>query len=247
MPKYSTPALEKGLDILEALAGAPRPLTLSELAGRLKRSPSELFRMADCLEKRGYAVRDPLSGSFSLTLKLYELAHTHSPVERLTRAAQAPLWDLSRETGESCHLSTLHGGHLLVLAQVESARPVRLSIEVGGKFPARQTASGRLLLAHLPPADRAAYLTALGARQRQALVRKLDEIRRAGASLAADETILGVHDAAVLAGNPEAGIIAAVAVSALSTAGARTNRAGACLPALRRCADRITRSIGLTP
>lgn len=246
MRKYSTPALEKGLDILETLAASPQPLILSELAGRLKRSPSELFRMADCLEKRGYVTRDPTAGSFSLTLKLYALAHTHSPVDRLTKAAQRPMFELSRETGESCHLSVLSNRRLLVLAQAEGVHPVRLSVEIGGRFPVSKTASGRLLLAHLPGAEQESCLTGLRRPERTALRRRLAEIRRTGVSLAEDESIRGVHDAAVLTGNPAAGLMAAVAISALSAAGTR-NTAGAFLPALHRCARRITAALGVTP
>ncbi|MGI9071598.1 MAG: hypothetical protein ACR2JB_09865 [Bryobacteraceae bacterium] len=54
----------------------------------LGRTSSELFRMIDALEKRSYIVRDPVSGGYRLTVKLYELAHTHSPVDELLRAAE---------------------------------------------------------------------------------------------------------------------------------------------------------------
>ncbi|MGH9454797.1 MAG: helix-turn-helix domain-containing protein, partial [Terriglobia bacterium] len=53
-PHYRAPALEKGLDILEALAAARVPQSLSEMARLLKRSASELFRMLNLLERRGY-------------------------------------------------------------------------------------------------------------------------------------------------------------------------------------------------
>ena len=45
---YSAPALEKGLDILELLAGSSPGLTQNQIAARLGRSPSELFRMSRC-------------------------------------------------------------------------------------------------------------------------------------------------------------------------------------------------------
>ena len=85
-PDYHVPALEKGLDILEALAFAPVPLSHSDLARSLDRTSSELFRMLSTLEKRGFIEKDPISGKFHLTLRLYELAHTHSPVEKLLAA-----------------------------------------------------------------------------------------------------------------------------------------------------------------
>ena len=52
--RYAAPALEKGLDILEAFASEPAGLTGSEVARRLGRSVGEIFRMLVCLERRGY-------------------------------------------------------------------------------------------------------------------------------------------------------------------------------------------------
>jgi uncharacterized membrane protein len=52
--KYTAPALEKGLDILELLSRAETGLSQSEIARDLGRSVSEIFRMLVVLEERGY-------------------------------------------------------------------------------------------------------------------------------------------------------------------------------------------------
>jgi len=57
--RYPTPALEKGLDILELFASEPAGLTKSEVARRLDRTVSEVFRMLVCLEERGYISQAP--------------------------------------------------------------------------------------------------------------------------------------------------------------------------------------------
>jgi DNA-binding IclR family transcriptional regulator len=111
-PSYFVPALEKGLDVLEALASASGPQTLTELARDLDRSSSVLFRIIDALEKRAYIARDPVSGTYHLTLKLYELAHTHSPADQLLKAATFPMRVLADTIHESCHLSVLAHGKL---------------------------------------------------------------------------------------------------------------------------------------
>ena len=87
MTTYAVPALEKGLDLLEALAAQPEPRSQTDLARALGRSPSEIFRMLACLERRGYIVKEEASGRYRLTLRLYELAHTHTPVDQLLHAA----------------------------------------------------------------------------------------------------------------------------------------------------------------
>ena len=68
--RYRAPALDKGLDI-------PK---------HLDRSPNEFYRMLDRLVKRGYVTK--LEGDrYSLTLKLFGLAHLHAPVRRLASFA----------------------------------------------------------------------------------------------------------------------------------------------------------------
>ena len=54
--KYTAPALEKGLDILELLSSTDAGLSLSEIARDLGRSVSEIFRMLVVLQQRGYTV-----------------------------------------------------------------------------------------------------------------------------------------------------------------------------------------------
>ncbi|MGH2562597.1 MAG: IclR family transcriptional regulator, partial [Thermomicrobiales bacterium] len=124
-PNYHVPALEKGLDILECLAAQGVPLTQAQLARTLGRRPSELFRMLTTLERRGYVQRDPLSGAYSLTLRLFELGHAHSPYDGLLRAAERPMRALTEEVRQSCHLSVIHGGQLLVLAEEQSPTRIR--------------------------------------------------------------------------------------------------------------------------
>src|SRR5260370_19185987 len=149
LPVYAAPALEKGMDILECLAEQRVPLTQSELARVLRRSPSELFRMLSCLEQRGYVRKDPVSGAYALSLRLFELSRTHSPYEHLTKAAARPMRALAESVHESCHLSILHGARLLIVAQEESPEKSRLSVEVRANFSPVSTASRRLLLSIL--------------------------------------------------------------------------------------------------
>lgn len=245
---YHVPALEKGLDILECLAGGV-PLTQAQLARALGRGAGELFRMLATLERRGYIWRDPLSGAYGLTLRLYELSRAHSPFQELLRAAARPMRELTEELRESCHLSVLHRGQLLVLAQEESPARLRLSVEVGGSFPLLSTVSGRLLLAHLDEPDRLAELAAsaeyaqLDTAGRAALNARLARARERGYEAAQSETVEGVSDLAVLVGSPTSALRAALTIASLTRQRDRfVERAE---PAMRRCAGAIARAAGI--
>ena len=214
-PSYSVPALEKGLDILEALAASPVALSLAELARDLDRGSAEIFRMLVCLERRSYLRRDGVSGKYSPTLRLFELAHAHSPLKTLLDVAAEPMRAVTIKLRESCHLSVIERGKLLVIAREDSPENVRLAIEVGGRFEPKRTASGRLLLA---PTG-----TTMTAR---------------------DETIEGVDDVVVRIGSPGGAVHAALAVSWLrSRKGAK--KSSAVLSELKAAARIIESSLGL--
>jgi DNA-binding IclR family transcriptional regulator len=247
---YSVPALEKGLDVLEALASARVPQSLTMLARRLNRTPSELFRMMDTLERRSFIARDPVSDGYHLTLKLYELAHTHSPVEQLLKAAMAPMYELSEKIHESCHLCVLSGTMLVVVAQAESPEPVRLSVEVGDRIEPLRTASGRVLTAFLDTAARERLLTAdstytmLSKKAQAALAMQFKRIRQDGYLLATSTRRTGL-DLSCIVGNPNVGVMAALGVPFLPGS-ANDGKERDLIPAIQNCARSITAALGLS-
>ena len=250
-PDYPVPALEKGLDIIEALAAEAVPQSLAELAARMKRSSSELFRMLNCLERRGYVAREAVSGKYGLSLKLFALSHVHSVTEKLLQAARRPMQGLTEKFQVSCHLSVLERGRLLVVAQEMSPEPVRISIEVGATFEAAKTASGRLLLAwgRSREAEDRAYGTNRTDRtygkERAELGKIFAQIRKSGVSTAESETIEGVRDLAVLVGKPETGVMAALAVTRLLRRGQKADEV-ALLAGMHAAANEITAALGLS-
>src|SRR5665213_1670350 len=84
---YPTPALEKGLDILELFASTSSGLTVSEVARKLNRTVSEIFRMLLCLEQRGYLAQSSNKERYHLTLRLFRLGQEHPPTKRLVTEA----------------------------------------------------------------------------------------------------------------------------------------------------------------
>ncbi len=253
-PNYAVPALEKGLDILEYLSGQRRPQTQAQIARHLGRGPSELFRMLTVLERRGYLRRDPVSGAYDLTLRLYELGQTHSPYDYLIRVARRSMRELAIALGQSCHLGVIQHGRLIVLHQEEGMTRVRLSVEVGSSIPVLESASGRLLLASLPPDERAELLLEPGTARphpartgtgEQRLDDRLDVIRAQGYEAVRGEQTEGVSDLAVLIGAPRSQTRAALAVAAL----ARDHDAfiASSLPLVRQCATRIGHAAGILP
>ncbi|RZI99853.1 MAG: hypothetical protein EOO54_27675, partial [Haliea sp.] len=107
--EYTAPALEKGLDVLELLATLTVPVTPSQIAQRLGRSLSEVYRMVMALERRGYLIRPPGEEALVLSTQLYGLATLFPPFRRVVDAAQPIMNALALETSQAIHMAVLDG------------------------------------------------------------------------------------------------------------------------------------------
>jgi DNA-binding IclR family transcriptional regulator len=181
--RYTAPALEKGLDILEMLSLEEAGATQAEIARRLGRSVSEIFRMLVVLSDRGYVVQDPQSGRYALTTLLFEIAHRIPPVRRLTTLAGPLMKRLTREINQSVHLAVLSGDAVLVVGQVDSPGNNVMSVRLGARIDIWRASSGRVIMAHLAPEDLEQLLHTLPRPDDVDLDRlraELDQIRRLG-------------------------------------------------------------------
>lgn len=148
-PEYAAPALDKALDILELLADRDSGLSQSEIAELLGRSSSQLFRVLQRLERRGWVLRDRQSGLYELSMAMFELANRHPPLRGLISAASGPMRTLADSVLQSCNLSVLDAGRVRVIAQAETPVDFGFRVRVGADFPV-DTPAGRVLRSTSP-------------------------------------------------------------------------------------------------
>lgn len=154
LEKYNAPALDKGLDIIETLAEAGESLTQGEIAKRLDRSVSEIFRMLVVLRRRGLIALDETSDRYYLTTRLFELAHRIPIVKRLTVAALPVMQRLAAQTNQSCHLAVRSADSIVIVGQVDNPGNNVLSVRMGARIEIWRTSSGRVILAYSDPEER---------------------------------------------------------------------------------------------
>src|SRR4051812_7671030 len=145
--KYRAPALEKGLDILELISKASRPMTVSMMSQSLGRSTGELFRMFLVLEHRGYIEQSGDGTGYVPTSKLFTLAMEQAPTKTLLEAALPVMRVLSDKSEQSCHLATRTGGEIVIVARMEAAALLGFSVRIGYRQPLPLTVSGTVLYA----------------------------------------------------------------------------------------------------
>jgi DNA-binding IclR family transcriptional regulator len=148
--RYRAPALEKGLDVLELLAARGAPLTPSQISSALDRSVSELFRMVQVLEFRGYVAQAPGGDGLVLTNKLFALGMTRAPVRDLLEAALPAMRRVSNTISQSCHLAVSSDSQMVVVARIEAPGDQGFSVRVGRRRPLVEATSGLVLYAFQP-------------------------------------------------------------------------------------------------
>lgn len=214
--RYRAPALDKGLDILELLAGVDGGLTQAEIAKKLDRSPNEFYRMLDRLVRRGYVTR--LDGDrYSLTLKLFGLAQLHAPVRRLVSYATPVMRELAETSQQANQLVVFDRGSAVVIAQQEAPNYWGISIRVGSHISLFDTGSGHVLLAfrsqeerqmmiseHVRSTDKAAQPAEFFAR--------LDQVRDRGYEMMASLQTAGVYNLSTPVLGPDGRAIAALTI-----------------------------------
>ena len=141
LQKYSAPALEKGLDILELLSLSGTEMSLSQIAAGVGRSKNEIFRMMIVLEERQFIGRS-VGDHYYLTDRLSILGASRSDHNRLAEVAMPVLLRLAEKTAFTCHLSVLENDVVLVVAQAEAAKGYSISVQVGHRSPVAESSAG---------------------------------------------------------------------------------------------------------
>lgn len=213
------PAAAQALAILRHLAGQPGPVGAAAIARDLGLPRSTTYHLLTTLAADGFVVHLADERRYALGLAAYELATGYARQEPLQRLARVPLARLVDRTGHSAHLAVLHGREVIYVIEDRAPGRMPLVTDVGVRLPAHLTASGRAMLAALPPVqvralfpDPSAFVLrhGVGPTSLSALRSLLVEVRRRGHAVEAGEVTVGLASvaAAVLdhTGHPVAGV-----------------------------------------
>lgn len=152
--KSSVPNLKRGMAILEYLASGQRNATIAELAERLGYPSASVFRITQGLSELGYLSRNPATKRFTLTNKFLLLGQPHGHERGLVEASLPAIRGLRKATGETTQLCCLVETENVVLEQLLSIHPFKVSAELGARCPAFSCAPGKAIIASLPAEDR---------------------------------------------------------------------------------------------
>ncbi|MBN2973213.1 IclR family transcriptional regulator [Roseomonas aeriglobus] len=242
-PAYSAPALEKGIDVIELLGSEPSGLSISEMATRMGRSISELFRVVVVLDRRGWLHKDPASDRYRVTYKLLEVAHRATPAQELTHVAGPLMHALATKVEQSCHLVVVNGTQGLVVLRQESPGQTGFSVRLGTSVDLVSSCSGHVLLAFAPGTVRDALLD--GARGAAALRTRLEQVRAQGHESIPSARMAGVSDISCPIFGFDGHVVAALTIPFLEAIdGAPHCSQAEALDALKATTEAISTALG---
>jgi IclR family pca regulon transcriptional regulator len=238
-------SLERGLAVIRAFGPDDAELTLSDVARRTGLTRAAARRFLLTLADLGYVRSN--GKQFALTPRILELGYAYLSSLSLPEIAEPHLEQLAAEVRESSSVSVLDGDEIVYVGRVPTSRIMRVSINVGTRFPAYATSMGRILLAALPDDELEEYLaraeirplTARAIASAGELRHELERVREQGWALVDQELEEGLRSIAAPIRDGGGRIVAAVNVSAHASRASREAVMTDLLPPLLQTARRI--------
>ncbi|MCP2182785.1 transcriptional regulator, IclR family [Prauserella alba] len=145
-----TEAAARVADVLLLFTGGPEYLGVSTISRQLGISKAVVYRILQSLVSRDVLATTP--GVTGYRLGPAAVALGASALRRFdAKTAAAPvLRRLRDETGETTTLSGLVGDERVYLEQFDSRAEIKMTVDIGTRFPLHAGSSGKAILAQLP-------------------------------------------------------------------------------------------------
>lgn len=145
---YTIQSVENALDVLEALGDGPDDVRISHLSTSLGLNKTSVFRLLATFERRGYVEKEDQGGTYRLGLTAYEIGQKFLLRMNLLRKAKPMMVRLAHDCDEAVYLAVPRDNEVLFLDMVDTSQQVKTIPLVGQRFPIKETAAGKAILAN---------------------------------------------------------------------------------------------------
>ena len=146
-------SVSRALSIVDLLASENRDMSLTEIAQAMGWPKSTAYGLLVTLRDYHYLDQSPLTGRYTLGVRLFELGNTIARSWNIRSVAFPIMQQLHAKWGETVQLAVEDKGEVLYLEKLESNRLVRIVSEVGARLPMHCTGLGKAMLAHKTPSE----------------------------------------------------------------------------------------------
>lgn len=147
-----TSGIDRALQIFDHLQRVEQATTAYEIARAVGAPLSTIYAIIDDLVEKDLLNRDG-NGLIWLGPRLYHYGLTYARNLDLLGAATQEMHELARLSGETVQVCGRDQDMMVVLAMEDGSGHFNVSSRVGTRSPLNWTASGRLLVGHLPKDD----------------------------------------------------------------------------------------------
>ncbi len=145
------PAATRCLRVLSFLASQPEPVPLDRIRRACELPRSTAYHLLQAMVEEGFVAHLEDEHRFGLGVAAFEVGFGYSRQEPLQRLARRVLTTVVDQTRQSAHFVVLQGRDVLYVVEERAPGRPSLVTDVGVRLPAHLTASGRAILAALPP------------------------------------------------------------------------------------------------
>jgi DNA-binding IclR family transcriptional regulator len=150
--------LKKALTMLQLLASKPdQTHSLGWISKQLKIHPSSCVYLLNTLVESGFVDQESARKGYALGPMIHYLAAQGPYRQDLVSAAEPVMETLAGQLQQTLVLAKLHHGSRIILTVVDGNREIRIRRESLFRDTVLDTATGQLLVAHLPASEQAAY------------------------------------------------------------------------------------------
>jgi DNA-binding IclR family transcriptional regulator len=150
---YIAPPVQRAVRLIRHVAEGNPVDNMSETAKALSINRTTLLRLLHTLEVEGFLERRPDGAGYQVGLDLLAIGARALFSQDLVQVALAVLTRLAETLQLSAHLGVLDGTDVLYLVRRTPNTPLASNIRAGSRLPAHATTMGRMLLAHMSPAE----------------------------------------------------------------------------------------------
>jgi IclR family transcriptional regulator, acetate operon repressor len=243
-----TQAVDRAAQLLVRVVDAPGPVTFGSLAEGGELPKSTASRLLGALERHGLVERDR-DGSFLPGVVLTRFARRPASTDRLVATARTYLETLGSRTGETVNLAVPGRDAVEQIDQVDSRYHLGAVNWVGLDVPFHCSALGKVFLAHEVvdlPTGRLEQRTARTVTSREALAAELEQVRRQGFAVAAEELEPGLVAIAAPVRDAGGRVVAALSVSG-PTVRISPDRTPTVAALVATQADALSAALGYSP
>ena len=214
-PIPGTRAVHRVLSLLKAFSEDQGKLSLTELSRRVGLSKATAHRMLIVLEHEGFLTRSAETGEFQLGPEIIVLGARALRNVDLRGVVRPELRFLSETSGDDASLESLVGNEVLILDEVRGQNILGLTTEVGTRWPAHATATGKVLLADAgepEPEGGLAASTTHTITNWERWTEALAEVRAKGYATNLEELVYGYNSVAAPVKDMEGRAVAAISL-----------------------------------